>query len=154
MESKVTSSGTAPKARKARRGKAFMARATAGPQAVAAAAIHKPSRSAYPEQNHRDGPCVCHPTAGASWYKTASKAVVAETEPAAPAVSTQNDDDYVNISVSREKVARADTWLTRDGAAPCFPERGTAKFHTSPSLSSGASANPLVAAKAWKSSNI
>ena len=29
--------------------------------ASAAAAIHKRSRSAYPEQSHRDGPYVCHP---------------------------------------------------------------------------------------------
>ena len=37
-----------------------------GPQAAAAAAILKRSRSAYPEQNHRDGACVCHPY-GLSW---------------------------------------------------------------------------------------
>ena len=49
VASKVTSNGTAPKASRARRGKAFMARATASPQAAGAAAIHKRSRSAYPE---------------------------------------------------------------------------------------------------------
>ena len=37
---------------------------------------------------------------------------MAETELAAPAASTQNDDDYVHIRVPREKVAPRDTGLT------------------------------------------
>ena len=45
-------------------------------------------------------------------YKTASKAVVTETEPAAPAASTQNDYDYVYIRMPWEKVAPMDTGLT------------------------------------------
>ena len=52
------------------------------------------------------------PTAGASGYKTASKAVATGTEPAAPAASTQKDDDYVYIRVPWEKVAPVDTGLT------------------------------------------
>ena len=57
VESKAISSGTAPKANKVGRGKASMARATARPPYSS-----KWSRSAYPEQDHRDGPCVCHPS--------------------------------------------------------------------------------------------
>ena len=51
-------------------------------------------------------------TAGASGYKTASKTVVTGTEPAAPAASTQKDDDHVYIRVPREKVAPVDTERT------------------------------------------
>ena len=57
-------------------------------------------------------PASATPTAGASGYKTASKAVVTGTEPAAPAASTQKDDDYVYIRVPREKVAPVDTGRT------------------------------------------
>ena len=88
-----------------------------GPQetaaSVAAAAIHKRSRSAYPEQSHRDDPASATPTAEASGYKTASTAVVTGIEPAAPAVSTEKDDDYVYIRVPREKVASVDTGRTK-----------------------------------------
>ena len=47
-----------PQARRVRRGDASMARATARPHT--AAALDKRSRSAYPEQDNWDGPCVCH----------------------------------------------------------------------------------------------
>ena len=57
-------------------------------------------------------PASATPTAGASGYKTASKAVVTGTEPAAPAASTQKDDDYVYIRVPREKVAPVDSGCT------------------------------------------
>ena len=57
-------------------------------------------------------PAFATPTGGASGYKTASKAVVAGTEPAAPAASTQTDDDYVYICVPRAKVAPVDTGRT------------------------------------------
>ena len=49
-------------------------------------------------------PASATPTAGASGYKTASKAVVTGTGPAAPAASTEKDD-YVYIRVPRENVA-------------------------------------------------
>ena len=52
------------------------------------------------------------PTAGASGYKTASKAVVTGTKPAATAASTLKVDDYVHIRVPREKVAPVDTGRT------------------------------------------
>ena len=55
-------------------------------------------------------PASVTPTAGASGYKTASKAV--GTEPAAPAGSMQKDDDYVHIRVPREKVEPVDTGRT------------------------------------------
>ena len=52
-------------------------------------------------------------TPRASAYKTASKAVVTETEPAAPEPSRQNDDDYVYIRVPRERMAPVDYGLTK-----------------------------------------
>ena len=69
VASTVTSNGTAPKAR-GRGGErlswpeprlgaqaaAETAVAAAAAAAAAAATIHKPSRSTYPEQSHRDGP--------------------------------------------------------------------------------------------------
>ena len=60
-------------------------------------------------------PASATPTAGASGYTTAAKAVVTGTEPAAPAASTQKDDDYVYIRVWREKVAPMDTGRTETG---------------------------------------
>ena len=57
-------------------------------------------------------PASATPTAGTSWYKTASKAVVTGIEPAAPAASTEKDDDYEYIHVPREKVAPVDTGCT------------------------------------------
>ena len=51
-------------------------------------------------------------TPRASGYQTASKAVVTEAEPAAPEASTQNDEDYVYIRVSREKMVPVDDGLT------------------------------------------
>ena len=57
-------------------------------------------------------PASATPTAGASVYKTASKAVVTGIEPAAPAAYTEKDDDYVYIRVPREKVAPVDTGRT------------------------------------------
>ena len=50
-------------------------------------------------------PASVTPKAGASGCKTALNVMVTETEPAAPAASTQNDDDYVYIRVPRERVA-------------------------------------------------
>ena len=65
------------------------------------------------------------PMAGASGYKTASKAVVTGTEPAAPAASTQKDDDYVYILVPRGNVAPVDTGRTE-----------TVQHHAAPVLQS------------------
>ena len=48
-------------------------------------------------------------TPRASGYKTASKAVVTETEPAAPEASTQNGDDYVHICVTQRRWRQ---WMT------------------------------------------
>ena len=41
-----------------------------------------------------------------------SKAVVTETEPAAPEAATQHDDDCVYVCVPREKTASVDNGLT------------------------------------------
>ena len=57
-------------------------------------------------------PASASPTARASGYKTASKAVVTGTEPAATAASTLKVDDYVYIRVPREKVVPVDTERT------------------------------------------
>ena len=57
-------------------------------------------------------PASATPTAGASEYKTASKAVVTAIEPAASAASTKKDNNYVYIRVPREKVAPVDTGRT------------------------------------------
>ena len=51
-------------------------------------------------------------TPRSSAYKTGSKAVVTETEPAAPEASTQDDDDYVYHRVPREKMAPLNNGLT------------------------------------------
>ena len=49
----------------------------------------------------------------ASEYKTASKAVVTQTEPAVREASTQNDDDYMYIRMPREDMALVDNGLTK-----------------------------------------
>ena len=51
-------------------------------------------------------------TPPASAYKIASKAVVTETEPDAPAPSRQNDDDLVYIRVPQERLAPVGYGLT------------------------------------------
>ena len=51
-------------------------------------------------------------TPRSSGYKTGSKAVVTETEPAAPEASTQNDDDYVYHRVPQENTASVENGLT------------------------------------------
>ena len=50
-------------------------------------------------RSKKTGMAPASATSRASAYKTTSKAVVTETEPAAPEPSTQNDDDYVYIRV-------------------------------------------------------
>ena len=51
-------------------------------------------------------------TPRASAYKTSSKAVVTETETAAPKPCRWNDDDYVYLRVPRERMAPVDYGLT------------------------------------------
>ena len=72
-------------------------------------------------------PASATPTAGARGYKTASKAVVTGTEPAAPTASTQKDDDYVYIFACRRR--RCHQWIP--GAprrcSTIFAERWAAK---------------------------
>ena len=59
-----------------------------------------------------------------SGYKTASKAVVTETEPVAPEASTRKDDDYVYIRVPREKGAPEDNGLTETVQHPISQSAG------------------------------
>ena len=84
------------------------------PQAAAAvpATIPTSSRSAYGSKASEAAPASDTPTTGASWYKTASKAVVSGTEPAAPEASTSKADYYVYIRVLWEKVAPVNTGRT------------------------------------------
>ena len=98
-------------------------------QSKAGRGVHGQSHGQTPKQQHqrqsasgpaqhtrsqatRAAPASTTPTAGASGYKTASKAVVAGTQPAAPAASTHKDGDYVYIRVLREKTAPVDTRRT------------------------------------------
>ena len=140
MASKVTNNGTAPQSQQGKAGKG----------------VHGQSHSQAPKQHQQQqqsssglaqhtrsktpgtAPAYATPTAGASGYKTASKAVDTGTEPAAHAASTQKDDDYVYIRVPREKMAPVDTGRT-----------GTVQQHvSSPSLGSGAAAGTHDAAVA------
>ena len=74
------------------------------------------------------------PTAGAinSGFKTVSNAVVTGIEPAAPAASTQKNDDYVYIRVPRETLAPVDTGRTETVRHHVFSERWAAKCRTIP----------------------
>eukprot|EP00904_Undaria_pinnatifida_P005886 jgi/Undpi1/2427/HiC_scaffold_13.g05808.m1 len=71
-----------------------------------------PSGPAQHNRSKTTGMAPVTATPRASAYKTASKAVVTETEPAAPEPSRQNNDDYVYIRVPREKMAPVDYGLT------------------------------------------
>ena len=93
-------------------------------------------------------PAFATPTAGASGYKTASNAVVTGIEPAAPAASTEKDDDHVYNCVPREKVAPVDTGRN-ETVQHHVQERWAAKCRTSPSISSSAAAGTRVSAVSW-----
>ena len=71
-----------------------------------------PSGPAQHTRSKTTGMAPATATPRASAYKTASKAVVTETEPAAPEPSRRNDDDYVYIRVPRERMAPVDYGLT------------------------------------------
>ena len=78
---------------------------------------HQQQSTSGPAQRTRSkatgaAPTSATPTAGASGCKTASKAVVTGTEPAAPAASTKKVYDYVYIRVPREEVVPVDTERT------------------------------------------
>ena len=75
-------------------------------------------------------------TPRASAYKTAPKAVVTKTEPAAPEPSKRNDGDYVYIRVPREKMAPVDYWLTdtvqHQVSQSAGPQNATPVLHSVP----------------------
>ena len=75
-------------------------------------------------------------TPRASGYQTSSKAVVTKTESAAPAASTQNDEDYVNIRVPRENMAPVDNGLTgtvqHQVSQSAGPQNAAPVLHTVP----------------------
>ena len=104
--SRDTRRGNAPNASRVGRGMTPMTKARARPHT--AAAVHKRSRSAHPKEDNWDA----WPTFQTFGYRTASKARLTKTEPAAPEAPTQNDKDYVYILVVREKMVPMDTRLT------------------------------------------
>ena len=63
-------------------------------------------------------------TPRASAYKTTSKAVVTEAEPAAPEAFRQNDDDYVHFRVPRETIAPVDYVITEMVQYQCLRALG------------------------------
>ena len=71
-----------------------------------------PSVPAQHTRSKTTGMAPASATPRASAYKTASKAVVTETDSAAPEPSRRNDDDYVYIRVPRERIAPVDYGLT------------------------------------------
>ena len=87
------------------------------------------------------------PTAGASGYKTTSKAVVRGTEPAAPAASTQKDDDYVYIHVPREKVAPVYTGRTE--TVQHYVSQNAGPQNAAPVLQSAPVQLPAPASQQW-----
>ena len=70
-----------------------------------------PSGPAQHTQSKTTGMAPAAATPRASAYKTASKAAVTETEPAAPEPPRQNDDDYMYVRVPRERMAPVDYGL-------------------------------------------
>ena len=84
-------------------------------------------------------------TPRASAYKTASKAVVTDTQPAAPGPSKRNDDDYVH-SRAAGKDGASGLWAHQDDAAPDVSERWATECSASSSLRSYAAAGTRVAA--------
>ena len=123
VESKVTGRGAAPKASRVWRGKAPLARATPEPP-YRRSRVHNRSRSAYPEQDHRGCPCVCHPSS--EWIPDRLNRAITETEPAAPEASTQKDGHYVYvyIRVPREKMVPVDIVLTETVPHQVFQSSG------------------------------
>ena len=83
-------------------------------QSLGQTSIKQQQSTSGPAQHTRSkttGMAPATATPRASAYKTALKAVVTETEPAAPEPSWQNDD-YVCIRVPRERMAPMDYGLT------------------------------------------
>ena len=109
MASRDTSSGTAPKASRVRRGKASKTRPTARPLYSGQQSPSGPAQHAWSKTT---GMAPATATLGASAYMTASKAVVTETEAAAPQPSRRVDDDYLSIPVPRERIPPVDYGLT------------------------------------------
>ena len=75
-------------------------------------------------RNKTTGMAPASATPRASAYKTTSKAVVTETEPAAPEPSRQNDDDCVFIRVPRERMASVHYGLTETVQHKVFHNAG------------------------------
>ena len=109
LASKVTSRGTAPKVSRVRRGKTFMAGATA--------------RASYSSSSPQAVPLSVPGARPPGWplrlpllelvrIRPPQKRWLRETEPAAPGSSTQNGDGYVYILVQRENMVPVDNGLT------------------------------------------
>ena len=108
VASRDTRSGTAPEASRATRETASVARPTATP-------VQQQQSPSGPAQHFRSRTTEIASMTDiprASAYKTVSKVVVTDTEPAAPEPSRRSDDDYVYIRVPRESMAPLDYGLT------------------------------------------
>ena len=145
VASKITSSGTAPKASRARRGKASMARPTARPL----------KSSSSPQVVPPSIPGARQP----GWPPRLPPLDLVRTRPPQrrwlrrPNLLRLNHLDGVATTTCtfacREKGWRQWIWAHRDGAAPGVSERWATECSTSSSLRSGAAAGTRVAAVMW-----
>ena len=83
-----------------------------------------PSGPAQHTRSKTTGMVPATATPRASAHKTASKAVVTETEPAAPEPSRRNDDNYVYIRVPRERMAPVGMGSLRRCSTRCLRALG------------------------------
>ena len=91
-------------------------------------------------------PASATPRAGE--YQTASKAVVTESEPTAPEASTQNDDGYVYICVSRDNMAPVDNGRTETVQHQVF--QSAEPHNAAPVLHSVPVQPPATASQQWR----
>ena len=95
-----------------------------------------PSGPAQHTPNKPTGMAPATATPRASAYKSASKAMVTETEPAAPEPSRQNDNDCVYIRVPRERMAQVDYGVIKtvqnQASQNAGPQNAAPIFHSVP----------------------
>ena len=139
--------GLPPKASRARRGKAFMARATARTPSSSSIIISSSNPQGVPLSIPGAKPPRCSLRLPPLRLELVGTRL--PLEPAAPAASTEKDDDYAYFRVTREKVAPVDTGRT-EMVQHHVSERWAAKCRTSPSISSSAAASTRVAAVSWR----
>ena len=141
--------GDCPQSEQSTAGKAFMARAMASPLSSSSSSSNQQAVPlSVPGVMPPGRPLRLPPLgAGASGYKTASKVVVTRTEHAAPAASTQKDDDYVHIGVPQENVVPVDTRRTQTVQHHVFQRAGPQ--YAAPVLQSVPVQLPAPASQQW-----